>query len=122
MSKRFLQLGLIMGVMLIGAGLQPRAAWGDDMTHAGSARKLGRGLANVLTFPLELLREPYLGGQADGGIAGATVGVVKGISSAVVRGGAGLVEVLTFYAPFPVLDFQPMVKPEFVFANGNWAE
>lgn len=122
MSKRLSQWGLLVGVLAASTMFQPGLASGGEMAQSTSARKLGRGLANVFTFPLELLREPALVGQQDGGIAGVTVGVVKGIVSAVTRGGAGVLEVLTFYAPFPVADFQPIVKPEFVFANGNWAE
>ena len=82
-------------------------------------RKLGRGLANVVTAPLELIRKPFLVGQDDGGLAGMTVGVVQGIGAAVIREGAGLIEVVTFPLPFPNY-FQPLVMPEFVYANGDW--
>ncbi len=106
-------------VMVLGVS---RTAQAGEGYWNGSSRKLGRGLANMVTAPMELLRESYLTGSKDGGIAGATVGVVRGIGSTIAREGAGIVEVLTFYTPAPTPDFQPMIKPEFVFANGNWAE
>ena len=100
----------------------PQIAHADEAYRNGSARKLGRGFANVVSAPLEVLRKAYLVGQKDGGLAGMTVGVVQGVSAAIIREGAGIVEVLTFFTPVPVADFQPLVTPEFVFVNGNWAE
>ncbi len=111
--------GLALAVAVLGV---PGLAQADEAYRNGSARKLGRGLANMLTAPLEILRESYLVGSKDGGIAGMTVGLVRGIGSTIAREGAGIVEVLTFYTPAPTPDFQPMITPEFVFANGNWAE
>ncbi len=121
MNQRGARRVLAMAVMVVGLSL-PGIAYADEAYRNGSMRKLGRGLANVASAPLELLRESYLVGSKDGGLAGMTVGLVRGISSTMIREGAGLVEVLTFYTPHPVPDFQPMVKPEFIFANGNWAE
>ena len=113
----------VLAVAVMAAGLSiPRIAHADGTYLDGLTRKLGGGLANVVSAPFELLRESYLVGSKDGGLAGMTVGLVRGIGSAIIREGAGLIEVLTFYAPVPVPDFQPLVKPEFIFANGNWAE
>ncbi len=121
MSRRVLGGALAAGIMAMGLGL-PSSAHADEAYRNGSARKLGRGLANVVSAPLELLRETSLVSQKDGGLAGMTIGVVRGVMSTVIREGAGIAEVLTFYMPAPVADFQPLVKPEFVFVNGNWAE
>lgn len=85
----------------------------------GVSRKLGRGLANVVTAPLELIRTPYLVSQRDGAVAGGSVGTVKGLWAAVVRELAGVVETVTCLFPIPK-DFQPLIQPEFVYAHGDW--
>lgn len=86
----------------------------------GAARKLGRGAANVLTAPLELIRTPYFIGAQDGGFAAITAGMAQGLVAGVVRELAGIVEVVTFPIPIPK-DFRPLVRPEFVYAHGDWA-
>ena len=85
----------------------------------GSSRKLGRGLANVVTAPLELVRTPTLVAQSEGGLVAGTVGLVQGFWAALVRELAGIVEVATFFVPVPK-DFQPLVRPEFIYAHGDW--
>lgn len=86
----------------------------------GTTRKLGRGLANVVSAPLELIRTPYFVGHQDGGLSSLTVGLVQGVGAAVVRELAGIVEVVTFFAPVPKKEFQPIVRPEFVYGHGDW--
>jgi len=107
-------------VGLVNAGVaaadQPARRYFD-----GTTRKLGRGVANILTAPLELVREPYLIGQDDGMLAGVTVGLVRGVGSTVIREAAGIIETVTFPIPIPK-NFQPLLTPEFIFANGDWAE
>lgn len=119
-SGRWLMLALLMACGLGG----PRLAADEDQppqTYAqGVTRKLGRGVANVATAPLELIRVPYLTSQRDGGVAGLSVGMVQGAWSVVVRELAGLVEVTTFLIPLP-RSFQPLIRPEFVYAHGDWA-
>ncbi len=83
--------------------------------------KLGRGVANVATCPLELIRTPTLVGRAKGTIAGATTGVFQGVERTVVRGSVGVFEVLTFWLEVPK-GFAPFVTPEFIWTDGNWAE
>ena len=87
----------------------------------GSMRKLGRGVANIATFPLELIREPYLTERKDGYIAAWTVGIVRGFGSGLVRAGAGLYETVTFFLPNGG-GYDPIVKPEFVYRYTDWAE
>ena len=86
----------------------------------GATRKLGRGVANIVTAPLELLRMPCLVSQRDGGVSGATVGLAHGVVAMVSRGLSGVVETVTFFAPVPKKDFAPLISPEFVYANGDW--
>ena len=128
MSKTTRHLKLIAGAWLVLAAVFAAPSWAaaDEPETASvtwwsqACRKLGRGVANVLTGPLELLRTPYLVGQRDGGVARITVGVVQGLSAGLVREVAGAVEILTWLIPFPTPGFAPLVTPEFVYAHGDW--
>ena len=84
-------------------------------------RKLGRGVANIATCPAELIRIPMLVERRDGYVAGMSVGIIQGVWRTLVRGTTGVLEVVTFYAEIPK-GYEPLVKPEFVFAHGSWAE
>ena len=113
----------LTAAMLLTIGLAC-PAWADETsgsTANARLRKLGRGIANVVTCPLELIRTPTLVGRKDGVFAELTVGVVEGAWQAIVRGVTGIYEIATFYAPVPA-GFTPIVKPEFIWKNGNWAE
>jgi putative exosortase-associated protein (TIGR04073 family) len=98
----------------------PEPVWPKSYTD-GVTRKLGRGIANILTAPMELVRKPSLTQHREGGVAGLTIGVAQGIKAMFMRGGAGFVETFTCAVPFPDSRFQPLVQPEFVYANGEWA-
>jgi len=87
----------------------------------GSLRKLGRGVANVIACPAELLRVPTIVGRRDGTLASLTVGLLQGAWQGIVRGATGAFEILTFYAAIPN-GFGPIVQPEFVWQQGDWAE
>lgn len=87
----------------------------------GSLRKLGRGIANVATCPAELARTPELVTHREGTLAGLTVGVAQGAWRALQRGAVGILEIATFYLEIP-RGFQPIMRPEFVWAHGGWAD
>lgn len=115
-----------MGVVIVCCAIQAlpaMAAEGEPpQTYArGFTRKLGRGIANIFTAPLELIRVPTLVAHKEGGVAGLSVGIVRGAWSGLVREAAGWVEVLTFPIGIP-RDFEPLVHPEYVYAHGDWAE
>ena len=98
--------------------------WAEEIAtpRANAAlRKLGRGIANIATCPFELLRTPALVGQQEGYIAASSVGILQGAWRTILRGVVGVFEVGTFYAEIPK-DYGPLMKPEFVWAHGNWAE
>ena len=84
-------------------------------------RKLGRGVANIATAPVELIRVPTLLGRSDGYLSAMSVGIVQGAWQAVRRVVAGVVEVATFYADSPK-GSGPLVTPEFVWSHGHWNE
>lgn len=83
--------------------------------------KLGRGLANVVTSPLELLRTPELVGRKDGYLAAITVGPVQGLWHGLQRALTGAYDALTFFVEVPE-GFRPLLLPEFVWQHGDWAK
>lgn len=115
------RLGWLVGAA-IGLWLSPSLAAEEGQPHYwdGVARKFGRGVTNVASAPLELIRTPSLVSEQDGGLAGLTVGLVQGVKAMVVRELAGLYEVVTFCVPIPK-NFRSLVHPEFVYAHGDWA-
>ncbi|MBU0570760.1 MAG: exosortase system-associated protein, TIGR04073 family [Candidatus Omnitrophica bacterium] len=80
------------------------------------AKKLGRGLANILTGWVELPKNIYDTSVEDNVLAGITMGLAKGIGMFIVRTGAGVYEVVMFPFPIPE-DYQPVLEPEFVFSE-----
>ena len=87
----------------------------------GALRKLGRGVANVVSCPFELIRTPELVGRKDGYPAALTVGILQGVWRTVLRGVVGVVEAGTFFVAIPK-DFAPILRPEFIYAHGEWVE
>ena len=76
-------------------------------------KKLGRGIANVVTCPYEISNQVTKSYQEDGQWAGFTVGVVKGLVMMPVRAAVGVYEIATFFVPIPK-NYKPiLVDPEF---------
>lgn len=92
---------------------------GESSYVSGSLRKLGRGIANVVTCPIELPRTVEKVALRDGYLAGGTVGILQGAWRTVVRGVVGVFEVATFYAENPK-GFAPLIRPEFAFGHDVW--
>ncbi|MGB2629676.1 MAG: exosortase system-associated protein, TIGR04073 family [Candidatus Omnitrophota bacterium] len=80
------------------------------------AKKLGRGLANVLTGWVELPKNIYDTSVEENILSGLTMGLAKGVGMTIVRTGAGIYETVTFPFPIPE-DYQPVLEPEFVFSE-----
>ena len=80
------------------------------------AKKLGRGLANILTGWIELPKNIYDTSVEDNPLAGLTIGLAKGVGMTIVRTGAGIYEVVTFPFPIPE-DYAPVLEPEFIFSE-----
>ena len=80
------------------------------------AKKLGRGLANILTGWVELPKNIYQTSVEENVLSGLTMGLAKGIGMTIVRTGAGVYETVTF--PFPIPEgYEPVLQPEFVFSE-----
>jgi putative exosortase-associated protein (TIGR04073 family) len=80
------------------------------------AKKLGRGVANVLTGWVELPKNIYDTSVEDNPLSGLTIGLAKGVGMTIVRTGAGVYETVTF--PFPIPEgYEPVLEPEFVFKS-----
>ena len=102
--------GMIIAVAVLMVLSIATASYAQD-----PAKKLGRGLANILTGWIELPKNIYDTSVEDNPLAGLTIGLAKGIGMTIVRTGAGIYEVVTF--PFPIPDdYAPVLEPEFIFS------
>jgi putative exosortase-associated protein (TIGR04073 family) len=82
--------------------------------------KLGRGVANMVTFPLEVPEQICRTNNSDGPVAGYTVGVLKGFGMAIGRACVGIYEAATFLIPYPK-GFKPVMKdPEYFLETSNY--
>lgn len=103
--------GLIIAVVMLMVLAVATSSYAQD-----PAKKLGRGLANILTGWIELPKNIYYVSVQDNPLAGLTIGLAKGIGMTIVRTGAGIYEVATFPFPIPE-DYGPVLQPEFVFSE-----
>lgn len=79
-------------------------------------RKLGRGMANILTGFLELPANVVDAAEEDGFIAAVTYGIVKGFAMSLLRTTVGVYETVTFIIPLP-LGYTPILEPEFMMSE-----
>ncbi len=112
MARKVLFVGLI--VILFAVSVASPAYCDDPL------KKLGRGLANVMTFPLEMFLQTGRVSTSDGPVAAATWGILKGVGMSAVRLMVGAYETVTFPIPVPK-DYLPILRdPEFMFEESNW--
>ena len=119
--RRYVAALALAAIHFLGGTMVLQAAEVETPYIDGAMRKLGRGVANVITSPGEIVRMVEIAGQKDGYLAGISVGMVQGVWRTLLRGAVGLFETATFYAEIPP-HFEPMIYPEFVFAHGSWAQ
>lgn len=101
--------GLIICIAVLMILSMANACYAQD-----AAKKLGRGLGNVLTGWIELPKNIYDTSVEDNVLSGLTIGLAKGVGMTIVRTGAGVYETVTF--PFPIPEgYNPVIEPEFVF-------
>ena len=83
--------------------------------QGGSSRKLGRGLANVLTSWAELPLGMERTAREEGQLAGLTLGLLRGLGRTLLRTVDGAFETLTFLLPNPGnIGYAPMLQPEYI--------
>jgi len=97
-----------LGVLVCVALLCASAAEARD----SSARKLGRGFANLGLGVLALPGEVVETTRAQGPFMGATWGLVKGVTMTAVTELVGVWEIVTAPFEFPP-DWKPILSPEF---------
>jgi len=100
--------GWALSVMLCLALAGPGVADAKD----SSARKLGRGFANLGLGVIALPGEVVETTREKGPFMGATWGVVKGVGMTVVTELVGVWEIVTCPFQFPP-DWKPILSPEF---------
>lgn len=111
MIKRLLSVTIIL---LFAATLAVPAFCDTPIT------KLGRGLANMLTFPLEVPEQVSRVNDSDGPFAASTVGVLKGFGWAIGRMFIGAYETVTFMLPYPK-DYRAILRdPEYFLETSNF--
>ncbi len=83
-------------------------------------KKLGRGLCNIVTAPVEITHQISKVSNTDGPMAGLSYGTLKGVLMTGVRAVVGAYEVVTFPIPMP-RHYKPILtEPEFFFEEKNW--
>lgn len=85
-------------------------SYADD----GPVKKLGRGIANVVTSPFEIPMDMGETKDESGIFAAFTWGLLKGTVDMVKRAVVGVYEIVTFPVPLPA-DYKPIIDdPEFI--------
>lgn len=107
MARSILKLFIVLvGILIILNMASPSFA-------QDPAKKLGRGLVNILTGWVELPKNIYDTSKQSNPFAGITVGLAKGVGMTVVRTGAGVYETATFPFPLPK-EYKPVLEPAYV--------
>jgi len=82
-------------------------------------RKLGRGIANILSGFLEIPINIVDAAESEGYIASVTYGVVKGVAMTCLRTAVGVYETATFFVPLPWA-YETILEPEFLLSEDNF--
>ena len=105
MLKKSVALLIGIGIFLISM-----SGYAED----NALTKLGRGLANDLSFWIEVPKQIYLVSKEYDPFTGIVFGSLKGVGYALVRVSAGAFDTASFL--IPPYD-KPLVEPEFVFED-----
>ena len=108
-------------VLLLMVSLASPAFCDENNTKLdGPLTKLGRGICNMVTFPLEVPEQISRVNNSDGPFAASTVGVLKGFGWAIGRACVGVFEAATFMFPVPK-NYEPVLKdPEYFLESSNF--
>ena len=118
-----LRMVLAVAVLVTGCGLVPvvhaqeQGRYDESaaiLYRDGPVRKLGRGVANVVTGVAELPLQMERTAKQEGPLAGATVGTLYGVGKTLARTLAGGFETVTFLFPSPQVGYAPIIEPEYL--------
>jgi putative exosortase-associated protein (TIGR04073 family) len=103
---------LLLALVLASLGYA-QAPNNNDQPPSGqnALRKLGRGISNVLFGVVEVPNQYTKAVSDQGGAAGISYGLPKGIARWVSREFVGVYEIVTFPVPLPK-GYKPVMKPE----------
>jgi putative exosortase-associated protein (TIGR04073 family) len=107
----------IVAIFIIIVLFSAVTAVADDIT-SGPVKKLGRGVANVLTSPFALIQGMGDAKEEGGIFAGCTWGVFMGVVNVVKRIAVGAFEIATFPVPIPENYGPILTDPEFFMEKG----
>lgn len=113
MKRDFIK-GLIVSVVIVAMLSVSSVGYAET-----AIKKLGRGLANILTGWIELPKNIYETSVEQNIFAGITLGTAKGIGMTVIRTGAGVYDAITFPFPIPE-DYEPLLEPEYVLSEPEY--
>jgi len=108
---------LIFVSVALANGTMMHDAFADDMWDKG-----GRGIADIVTSPCEIVRQGNIDFDKKGGI-GIFTGGFRGIGYMVGRLGVGAYELVTF----PIPSYEAILEPEFIIpptprTHAEWGE
>jgi len=86
------------------------------------ARKLGRGLANIMYSSAEIGTTMVRVNDLEGNSAAWSYGVVKGINRMMMRIGVGVYEVATYPFPTHRMSYRPVLKSNIPWVNNGYEE
>ena len=117
-SKRFLTGTALMVLVLITPAMAAVTPDFDrDQSDIGKMlHKLGRGVLNVFTSPVEIPRNIAIEWDRTDPVTGIIMGGVKGIAWGFARFATGVYEAFTFPLPVPP-NYEAMMRPEFVITD-----
>ena len=105
--------GALRGIIVILALMFVLNLWSTNCYSQNPIKKLGRGVANIITGWVEIPKNVYETSQDENILMGLTIGLAKGLGMSVIRTGAGIYDAVTF--PFPIpQDYEPLLEPEYV--------
>jgi putative exosortase-associated protein (TIGR04073 family) len=116
-------MGTIAPVMFAGPCGSCKGSCGNsqaqvaDVCNNDAWKKLGRGVCNMATFPLELPSQISKTNLTDGPMAAFTWGLLKGVGMTGLRALVGVYETVTFPMPLPERYEPILTDPEFFFED-----
>jgi len=89
----------------------------EGLCNNNAWKKLGRGVCNLLTFPLEIPNQISKTNITDGPMAAFTWGAIKGVGMTAFRALVGAYETISFPVPCPEGYAPILTDPEFFFED-----